>query len=426
MIFTRLANTKRTSSALALAVSLAVGGAFAATAIEAPAFAQKEKKQKRDNSKAFVEAFQPVIEQLNAEGADPAQAAAMLPGLLAAVETEDDRFIAGNVTVQIGQRMKDRERMLQGYELMLDSGKIEAENVATYTFRAGELAYDLKQYGKARTLIQRSMDLGYNDGTPDIFVAETYFGEGQVDQGLAYLDEAIERRTAAGETIDESWLKRALSIAYNNDKPEAARRYATLYAANYPSETSWGDAVGIVLNTGSYEYPEILDVLRLARRADAMRTGQMYMEFIEAADSRKLPGEVRDVINEGVASGKLDATDPFVQDNLKQAETRFAADQKDLPSLISDARANGASLRTIMAAADAVLSYGRGAEAEELYGKALEMPGVNTPVVLTRMGIAQLDQGKYAEAQATFQRVEGARQAIANLWRTWSVQQAGG
>ncbi len=427
MIFTRLANTKRTSSALAMALSLAVGGALAATAVEAPAFAQKnkEKQQKRDNSKGFVEAFQPILKQYSEEGADPAAIAAQVPTLLAAVETEDDRFIAGNLIAQIAQRTQDRAMLLQGYELMLESGKAEPENIAPYTYRAGELAFDLKQYGKARTLIQRAIDLGYAEGSPHIYIAEAHFAEGQYKQGFAFLDDMIAKRRAAGEAIDESWVKRGLAIAYNNKMKDEAHRYAQMYAAEFPSETSWGDAIAILLNTGTYEYPEILDILRLARRAEALRTAQMYLEFIEAADPRKLPGEVQAVINEGIANGKLDASDPFVKDSLSQAATRVSADERDLPSLIRDARASGASVRTVVAAADAVLSYGRGAEAEELYGKALNMPGANTPVILTRMGIAQLDQGRYAEAQATFQRVEGARQAIAGLWRTWTDQQAG-
>jgi hypothetical protein len=46
--------------------------------------------------------------------------------------------------------------------------------------------------------------------------------------------------------------------------------------------------------------------------------------------------------------------------------------------------------------------------------------------VLTRLGIAQFDQGKYAESEATFNKVEGARKAIANLWAIYAAQQANG
>ena len=46
-------------------------------------------------------------------------------------------------------------------------------------------------------------------------------------------------------------------------------------------------------------------------------------------------------------------------------------------------------------------------------------------VALTRLGIAQFDQGKYAEAKASFDKVEGARQAIANLWTVYAQQKGG-
>jgi hypothetical protein len=49
---------------------------------------------------------------------------------------------------------------------------------------------------------------------------------------------------------------------------------------------------------------------------------------------------------------------------------------------------------------------------------------VDTPRVLTRLGIAQADQGKTADAAATFAKVEGARQAIARLWALYTQQAA--
>ena len=47
MIFTRLARKNNAASTLALAVSIAAGGLVAASAFEAPAFAQKEKKSQQ-------------------------------------------------------------------------------------------------------------------------------------------------------------------------------------------------------------------------------------------------------------------------------------------------------------------------------------------------------------------------------------------
>ncbi len=53
------------------------------------------------------------------------------------------------------------------------------------------------------------------------------------------------------------------------------------------------------------------------------------------------------------------------------------------------------------------------------------MPGVDTAEVLNRLGIAQMEQGKYDEARNTFAQVQGARQAIARLWGVYAEQRGG-
>ena len=112
----------------------------------------------------------------------------------------------------------------------------------------------------------------------------------------------------------------------------------------------------------------------------------------------------------------------FVSEANTISAARVQADTADLPKLAKDARSPGATVATLMAAGDAFLSYQKPAEAEEFYALALAKPGVDTPRVLTRLGIAQADQGKTAEAQASFAKVEGARQAIARLWGIYAGQ----
>ena len=46
--------------------------------------------------------------------------------------------------------------------------------------------------------------------------------------------------------------------------------------------------------------------------------------------------------------------------------------------------------------------------------------------VMTRLGIAQIDEGKYAEAKATLAKVGGPRAAIAQLWAIYADQKAAG
>ncbi|MFM5923143.1 MAG: hypothetical protein ACKOPG_03010, partial [Novosphingobium sp.] len=100
------------------------------------------------------------------------------------------------------------------------------------------------------------------------------------------------------------------------------------------------------------------------------------------------------------------------------------ADKASLPGLERDARAANGTAATAMAAGDAFLSYDDAAKAEAMYQIALAKPGIDAPRALTRLGIAQTDLGKYADAQATFAKVTGIRVPIAQMWSAYAKSKA--
>lgn len=415
------------ASRLAFAVALATTAAVGMTAAATPAFAQKKGKEqeapKAYYSKGFVAAYQPVAKILDG-GADHASVKPQLPAVIAAAETPDDKYAAGQVTFNVGAKSSDVALQRQGLDLMLDSGKTPAAELARNTFAAAQLAYNAKDWPAARTRAEQAVAAGYQ-GDAELLIAETYFAQDQAGTGLDALDKAIARKAAAGEKIPDTWLKRGLAQAYQSKLEPQSIKYAALYAQNYPSKTSWGDAIAIQRNFRDYEGQELLDLMRLAVRADAMRYERDYVDYISAADARRLPGETQRVIEAGMAAGLLKSGDVFVNEARTIASGRIKADMADLPALERDARAASSTAATAMSAGDVFLSYNQPAKAEEFYQIALGKTGVDTPRVLTRLGIAQVDQGKLAEAQATFAKVQGERQPIAQLWSVYAAQKAG-
>jgi tetratricopeptide (TPR) repeat protein len=408
-------------------IVLAAVAGTAAVAWQAPAAAQKKnaKEQaapKANYSKAFVAAYKPVETQVNA--GDHAGAKAAIPALVAASETPDDKVAAGRMIFAIGQKTTDYPIALQGIEMVLASGKADASTQGQFAFVGAQIAYNQKDYAKSRTLYQAAIDAGYTQNDPQLGLADAYFAEQKYAEGLKYLSDAVAARKAAGQPVSEAWIKRALATAYNNKLNAEARQWGLMYARDYPSATSWGDAIAIAINTGQYAPPEMLDLLRLARRTNTLRTKSMILEYVDAADARKLPAEVIAVLDAGKAAKLTDESVQMVKDARASATARLALDRTELPSLQRDAGSAGAKLVTVMAAADTLLSYGKYAEAEALYAKAAAMPGANVAVALTRQGIAQVEQGKYADAQATFAKVQGPRQPIANLWALYAAQKA--
>ena len=148
----------------------------------------------------------------------------------------------------------------------------------------------------------------------------------------------------------------------------------------------------------------------------ALQEESDYEYYVEAADPRRLPQEVADVIAEGQAADVVSEGNLFLIEALENATGRIAADRADLPELDRDASAADAGIRTVVAAGDTFLNYGDYAKAASFYERALTMEGVDADKELTRLAIAQVGAGNYDAARDAMSKVSGNRTSIARLW----------
>jgi hypothetical protein len=421
---------KQRVSHLSMALALVCGMAVTATALEAPAHAQRKKAKKEEAkaaySEAFVKAYQPAAPLANANPRDAAAMRAAVPAIAAAASTPDDKLAGGQFIYAAGSAANDSALQLQGLSMMLSSGKVPAGNLGQYNFIAGQLAYQAKDYAKSREYLQAAIQAGYTQNDPTLMLADTYFQQNDTAGGLTYLNQAIDRQIAAGQKPSSDLVRRGLAAAYKAQNKEQSLRFATLFARYHPSADSWGDAIVVTRSSTQLSDDELLDLLRLQRKTKTFRDGREYLSYVEMADPRKLPAEVIQVINEGYASNLLARNNTYASDSLKEAKAREAAAKADMTSLERDANASGARLATVMAAGNVFLSSGQPAKAEQFFRKALAMPGADTVTVSNRLGIAQLEQGKHADALATFNKVQGNRAAVSQLWAAYAQQQQGG
>lgn len=442
MIFTRLNKASRPSSAIAMALVLAATGGLAATALEQPAHAakkvKKEEERKAEYSKEFIAAYTPVNEIMSSETPDYAAAKALVPALVANTSSADEKRATGGTLLTLGSKSGDDAMRAQGIEMMLDSGLLEPDNIGQLNFALYQHYRELGNIAKARAALEGAIDVDYSfaanmdDGSQRTIataemqrmIADLYFGADQTAQGLAYVSETIAAYEAAGTKAPEQLIRVGISNAYENDMGAESAKLVAKLAESYPTDTVWGDAIIVTLNANNYNNNDALDLLRLSRRMNVYNDTRVLSEYVEYLDPRRYPGEVVAVIDEGFKLSTVDATDPYLIEARKDAAGRVATDKGDLAGLAADARASGATLKTLVVAGDTFLSYDQPADAEEFYTKALGMSGVETPMVLTRLGIAQYDQGKYAEAIETFKKVDGARRDLANLWAIYTAQKS--
>lgn len=409
---------------LATAMALALGAVGAIVAPAAHAQEPARAAQGKPNySPEFVKVYQPVAAVLTAQGGDLNAAKAQIPAVVAAVKNADDRNAAGNLILQIGTKLNDRALQRQGLEAMLASGLTPAAQVGQFQFLIGGLAFDANDFAAARTALEAAQAAGFQDASLPGMLAESYFKGGQSAQGLTYLKGAIAKMKAAGTPVPESWARRGLQVAYESKMAAEANEWAALLASTAPNPTNWGAALQVVGALNQFDAQARLDLLRLMALTGSMTQRNEYLAYVQAADPRLMSNEVNKVLEAGLSKGVLTAGDPDYADAKRVADQRAAADRADAPKLAAEAR-TAASGSSALNAGDVYYSLGDFAQAEQMYQLAVTKGGVDKDKALTRLGIAQAQQGKNAEAKSAFAQVSGARAPIAQMWQAYVTSKA--
>ncbi|MEO6717384.1 MAG: hypothetical protein ABIM50_09085 [Novosphingobium sp.] len=344
----------------------------------------------------------------------------LVDSAFAAATTPDDHYMAGSLAIKLGDLAKNTVIQRRGLEAMLNSGKVAPADAPRLQYYVGQFAYDQKDYAASRTALQTAITAGFHENDADALLAEAYLADNQVPQGLTVLKQAIAFRNATPSKAPAGWYRRGLGAAYKAKLLDQATDFAISLVKAYPTTENWSGAIVVVREIGKFPAQETLDLMRLMGRTNSYAEERDYVEYIQAADPRRLPGEALKVIDAGITAGKLRAADPFVSEARGIATGRLAADRASLVALERDARSPAATAATVGGAADALLSYGEAAKAEALFTLALSKPGAEQDRLLTRLGIAQTDQGNYAGAQATFAKVGGPRKYLAQLWSIYA------
>jgi hypothetical protein len=431
----------RLFSTAALSLALAAGASLAL-----PQAAMAQSKKEREAAKAaaaakptvspkFFKGAKAVQDLLTAKDYDGALAA--IPEAETTASTPDDQYFLGNFYLNIGLGKNDLAIQRKGLELMLASGKVAPEERGKIALAAGSMAANAKDLEGARAHFATALAAGADPAETEALIAESYFGpayatvvdnaftaegRGLAVQGLPHLRKAIDTQVAKGVTPALNWYERGLQTAIVANAPDALE-WAKLTLAQTDKPQTWRMALRLLQekNEGMAR-PVSIDLLRLMQSAKAMGGDYSYSELVEALWRSGLPGEVKGVIDSGVASGEIQQA--RFSELYKLASDSIPKDKASLPASekSAEAAANG---KLASSAADGYMSYGEYAKAVPLYRAALTKGGVDADEVNTRLGIALARSGDFQGAKTAFSAVAGAgaRKEIAELWAIWAGRQ---
>ena len=415
-------------SKMAFAAALMVGAG--SVAISTPAFA----KDKKDEQKApalklspdVIKAAQPAQTALAAK--DVATATPLVAQIEAAVKTEDDRYIAQALRLQLeaiklqGQNGAGEAALKAPLDALIANPRTPATDLPRYVYQRGVIALNEKDYATASASFDRAKQLGYKDANIDLQMVKAKMDSGDVAGGSAALQAAIDAQTAAGGKADEQLYKYA--IAKNNAKKDSAATltWVKKWVAAYPTMKNWRDAMvlyGIQPNAlATLDKAQKIDLYRLLRAGKALADQYDYEIYGQWVFDVGLPFETKAVLNEGKAAGKIPANSDNAN-SLLAAANKSISNEGSLAGLATRAK-SAANGKLAAGTGDAYLGSGDYANAIELYKVALQKGAVDADAVNTHLGIAQALSGDKASAKASFALVKGQPRAqIAEFWTTF-------
>jgi tetratricopeptide (TPR) repeat protein len=409
-------------AALAAAFVMSAPALLAAS----PALAQKKKEETGPQIK-LGEPFRKAAAEVETliKAKDWAGAQPKLAALDSLAQSDGEKYYAAVFRLQVASGMEDTPGTMTAIDALLANANTPPADIGRYSFFRGNYSLQQKKYAEAIAHLTKARQLGYvASGTNlDLRIAQAQLDGGQIPAGVVSIDAAIKTEEAAGRKAPETWYKVVVSKLYTSGDKVGAATWLNRQLAAYPGPDAWRSSLLIYLEQlqdkgVTLDPDQRLDVLRLMRASKAMGGESDYLQYADVAQRRGLPGEVKAVIDEGRANGKVTKTNG----SINQIYTTASAQEKaEVPLANEEKRAAGAAKGDVaMQTGDAYLGTRNYAKAVELYRLALQKGSVDTNVVNTRLGIALALAGQKAEAKTAFGAVSGTpRGEIAKFWTTW-------
>lgn len=410
----KIVQVSRTVMALALGAGL-----IAVT----PAMAQRGKKddkaaavpaQKALKLSKPVQAIAGAVQKLQAAGDHPG-AMAKLAETDALPKVDDDAEVIAKLRLQSAVALKDNTMIEDALTKLTDLGTLAQPEQIQYLAFIANLALQRQDYIKAATYYDKHNAINPNDAGILVNAAETYNRIGDKPKAIATLKTAIALKKAAGESVEESWYKRRVSMAVDSKNTGEQLSAFIDWVKAYPTPTSWRDAV--LLTRDSFDKIDdqtLLDFGRFQAATKSLAGERDYVEYADTALGRGFPGEAKATLDDGIAKNMLQASKPLVKELKANADSKAAADKAGLPAAEREIKGNP---RLALVTGDAYYGYGDYTKAAALYKQAQGGTGVDPAIVNLRLGAALAMTGDKAGAATAFQAVQGGpRAALAQFW----------
>ena len=367
------------------------------------------------------EARNAIIELQTAVNAnDIANIPAKLAAAQAVAKTNDDKFVIAINQTKAATAAGDLAGMRAGIDALRASGNATTPDLVARYNNLGKRYYDAKQFDQAAATFEQTLAVDANNSDALKMLASTRETQGRKGDAVSLMAKSIAVANAAGGKPSENDYKYAARLAYDSKSP-AASTITQAWLADYPTATNWRDGLRIYRDVNALDGNARIDVLRLARAANALVGESDYFAYVNELVTRGYLNEAKAVLDEAGTKKAIDVN--------KSAFKQFAPKLAKAPSRATvDAAAKAALAkstgRDAMDAGDTLYGLGAFAEAAPLFKAAAAKGGVDANLANLRLGMALARAGDKAGATAALNAVAGPQANTAKYWLIWLSSQA--
>jgi tetratricopeptide (TPR) repeat protein len=334
---------------------------------------------------------------------------ASIPAKIAAAQavatTKEDKVILGKLQIQAAVATNDNAALSAAIETLASSGYIAAPQMSRLYVDLGAKLYEGKQLDKAAAAFERAVSLDSTNADAQVDLGETRFSQGRKAEAVASMERAIQIKLAAGQKPEEAVYKRALSLAYDAQLPEATN-LAREWLTAYPSPSSWRDSIAVFRNVNHPDEESVIDLMRLMSLTGALTPSDLSA-YLNALKEQSNFIEGQTVLDK--ATGLESSADVKAIAAALKAKPRVTAGE--LSAAVKSAGTGAALLRI----GDRFYGLGEYSKAADTY-KAAKAKSMDSNLINERIGVALAAAGDKAGATAALKSVTGVRAGVAQFW----------
>ena len=334
----------------------------------------------------------------------------------------NESYLVERMRIAAASGAGDIDTASRSFEAISGSPKLGAadrlrmlESLAVGSYRAGN-------YAKAQQFGQRYFKEGGSSGAIRTMLIQSQYLAGDFAGAARELTQEIQASEKAGQAPPEERIKLLMNAALkqndNNGYVYAVEKLVTYY----PKKEYWADLLSRLQRKPTFSDRFALDVYRLSLATGVLSKANDYMEMAQLAVQAGYPAEGKQVTEKGFAAGVLGTgaeaeRHKRLQDLMVKRTAEAQAGQAQAETEAAAAKdGNG-----LVNAGYALVTAGQAAKGIGLIQQGIAKGGLKRAEdAKLHLGIAQLQAGDKAKAQATFKTVTG-NDGAADLARLWAL-----